>query len=133
MPDMVDEMLVEEAPPPMVEEVMAPPPPPPPPPVDIQTIPSFPGGEQALQQYLKEQVKYPELAKKNDIQGRVVLGFTVEADGSLSSIRVLRDIGGGCGEEAIRVAKGMPKWLPGKNNGVPAPREYTLMVTFKAP
>jgi len=131
MVDMIEEVMAEEAPPPppVVEEAMAQPPPP----VNIQTIPSFPGGEPALQQYLKEQVKYPELAKKNGIQGRVVVGFQVEADGSLSSIRVLRDIGGGCGEEAIRVVKGMPKWLPGKNNGVPAPREYTLMVTFKAP
>jgi TonB family protein len=132
MVDMIEEVMAEEAPPPppVVEEVVAVPPSSP---VNIQTIPSFPGGEPALQQYLKEQVKYPELAKKNGIQGRVVLGFQVEADGSLSSIKILRDIGGGCGEEAIRVVKGMPKWLPGKNNGVPAPREYTLMVTFKAP
>jgi TonB family protein len=118
--------------PPMIEEVMAVEAPPPPPPTREKS-PSFPGGETALISYLKEQVRYPGEARSNGIQGRVVLSFWVETDGSLSDIRVIKDIGGGCAEEAIRVVKGMPDWVPGSTNEVPARKLFTLPFVFKTP
>lgn len=116
----------------MIEEVMAVEAPPSPPPTREKS-PSFPGGEAALLSYLKEQVRYPGEARSNGIQGRVVLSFWVETDGSLSDIKVIKDIGGGCAEEAIRVVKGMPGWVPGSTNEVPARKLFTLPFVFKTP
>lgn len=92
-----------------------------------QVMPQFPGGDEALLTYFGSKIKYPEIAKKDSIQGVVVLDFIVEKDGSISDLKVLRDIGGGCGEEAIRIAKLMPKWSPGKQDG------QTVRVGFKLP
>ena len=115
----VELIAVDEAPPP-VEEM----------PSTIEINPQFPGGEAALLSYLMEQLKYPTVARENGIEGRVIVSFVVETDGSLSTIRVLRDIGGGCGEEAVRLVKGMPKWVPGQTNGRVVKKEYTLPVRF---
>jgi TonB family protein len=94
--------------------------------------PSFPGGESALMNYIARHLRYPEEARKQGIEGTVVLGFMVESDGRLSDIRLRRDIGGGCGEEAVRLVTGMPKWTPGKNaQGKPIQTKMTLPVKFK--
>ena len=98
---------------------------------NLITPPSFPGGEAALLRFLAENIRYPEMARQNNIQGVVTLRFLVKENGSISSITVLRDIGGGCGEEAARVLAVMPKWRPGfAEGGLPARVRYTLPVRF---
>jgi len=97
----------------------------------VEKMPAFPGGEDALRTYLGKSIKYPPAARENGIEGTVVLQFVVNTDGSISDIKVLRDIGGGCADEAIRVVKNMPKWSPGNNNGVAVPVYFNLPVTFQ--
>lgn len=96
----------------------------------VESMPSFPGGEPALYKYLGENIKYPQMAKESGIQGRVFVTFVVERDGSVTDVRVLRGIGGGCDEEAIRVVKNMPKWTPGKQRGKAVRVQYNLPVKF---
>ena len=83
----------------------------------VEKDPEFPGGTEALYKYLAENIKYPQLARDNGITGKVYITFVVERDGSIANPKILRDIGGGCGAEAIRVVKAMPKWTPGKQRG----------------
>ncbi len=96
----------------------------------VEDMPKFPGGEQALGRFLRDNIKYPEEARKKDIQGRVYLTFIVEKDGSLTNFKVVRGIGHGCDEEAIRVAKMMPKWEPGKQRGKEVRVQFHLPVRF---
>jgi Ca-activated chloride channel family protein len=96
----------------------------------VESMPEFPGGESALENFLKNNIFYPKAARENHIQGTVYITFVVEKDGSLSDIKVLRGIGGGCDEEALRVVKLMPKWIPGKQNGKAVKVQYTLAVRF---
>ena len=96
----------------------------------VEQMPEFPGGEEALYKYLRANIKYPQSAKESGIQGRVFVTFIVEPDSSISDVRVLRGIGGGCDEEAIRVVKAMPKWIPGKQRGKPVRIQYNLPVQF---
>ncbi len=97
----------------------------------VEKMPQFPGTEAAMYKFIAENLRYPPEAKNNGIQGRVILSFIVEKDGSLSDIKIVRDIGGGCGEEAIRVVKLMPKWTSGQQRGKPVRVKYTLPVAFK--
>jgi len=96
----------------------------------VESMPEFPGGMGALMKYLAENIKYPDLAKESGIQGRVFINFVVEPDGSISNVKVLRGIGGGCDEEAVRVVKSMPNWKPGKQRGKPVRVSYNLPVKF---
>lgn len=96
----------------------------------VESMPEYPGGEPALYSYLAENIKYPQMAKESGIQGRVFVTFVVERDGSVTDVRVLRGIGGGCDEEAIRVVDGMPKWTPGKQRGKSVRVQYNLPVKF---
>ncbi|HEY9113596.1 MAG TPA: TonB family protein [Bacteroidales bacterium] len=98
--------------------------------VIVESMPSFPGGELELMKYLNSNLKYPTMAKEMGISGRVFLTFVVEKDGSVTDIQVLRGIGGGCDEEAIRVVKNMPKWIPGKQRNVPVRVRFNLPVKF---
>jgi protein TonB len=98
---------------------------------DVQQAPEFPGGKDSLAQYLFRNLKYPRIAAENGIQGMTVLKFVIERDGSISNISLVRDIGGGCGQEAKRLVEAMPKWAPGKKNGQPVRVEYTMPVKFK--
>ncbi len=93
--------------------------------------PGFPGGTEAFYKYLSENIHYPEQAKADGIQGRVVVGFVVMDDGSIVNVEVQRGIGGGCDEEAVRVVKAMPKWQPAVYNGKPCNVHYSLPVSFK--
>ena len=94
--------------------------------------PEFPGGVSALEQYIKDNLQYPELARDYGIEGKVFVQFTVETDGSISNVSLLRDIGAGCGEEAVRLVKSMPRWIPAKdNNGKLIRTEYNLPIIFK--
>ena len=97
----------------------------------VEQMPEFPGGEEAMMQYIAEQVKYPAEAKKAGAYGRVFIGFIVEPDGSLSDYKVLRGIGYGCDEEALRVVKSMPKWQPGMHRGKAVRVQYLVPVNFK--
>jgi protein TonB len=98
---------------------------------DIQKPPSFPGGEKELLKYLSENIKYPPLARENNIQGTVALTFVVGKNGQVSDVQILKDIGGGCGKEAVRVVQSMPKWIPGEANGNPVKVRFTLPVRFR--
>ena len=96
----------------------------------VENEPEFPGGMEALYKYLAQNIKYPQLARENNITGKVYVTFVVEKDGSIANPKVLRDIGGGCGAEAIRVVKAMPKWNPGKQRGKAVRVQFNLPVNF---
>ena len=92
---------------------------------------SFPGGPNAWMSYLRKNFKYPKHASRAGIEGRVFLQFTVDSNGTLSDIQVIRGIGGGCDEEAIRVLKNSPNWNPGKQRGRPVKSRRTIAIVFK--
>ena len=96
----------------------------------IEEYPSFPGGEQARIIFLRKNLKYPRMAKESNIQGIVHVAFVVEPDGSISNIEVKRGIGGGCDEEALRVTKLMPNWLPGKQRGKAVRAQFYMRIKF---
>ena len=97
----------------------------------VESMPDFPGGDEARIKYLNENIKYPQMARESGIQGRVFVTFVVEKDGSVTDVRVLRGIGGGCDEEAIRVIKNMPKWNAGKQRGKPVRVQFNMPILFK--
>ena len=148
-----EDAVIEDAP--KAEEAPPPPPPPPPPPVEeeifkvVEQMPRFPGCEnepggqqekaacaqKKLLEYIYKNIKYPAIARENGIQGRVVIQFVVEKDGTISGANVVRDIGAGCGEEALRVVHSMnnmpQKWTPGRQRGQAVKVQFTLPVSFK--
>ena len=100
--------------------------------VVVESMPEFPGGQQALFKYLSENVKYPVIAQENGIQGRVICQFVVNKDGSIVEVEVVRSGGDpSLDKEAVRVIKTMPKWKPGKQRGKPVRVKYTVPVNFK--
>lgn len=98
--------------------------------VFVEESPEFPGGMDSLYAFLGANVHYPAEAKKDSIEGYVYVRFVVEKDGSVYNIKVLREIGGGCGEEVVRVTKMKPKWQPAKQRDKPVRCEFTLPVKF---
>ena len=100
--------------------------------VVVESMPEFPGGQQALFKYLSENVKYPDIAQENGIQGRVICQFVVNKDGSIVDVEVVRSGGDpSLDKEAVRVIKSMPKWKPGKQRGKAVRVKYTVPVNFK--
>ncbi|MBR4198816.1 MAG: TonB family protein [Bacteroidales bacterium] len=99
--------------------------------VSVEKMPEFPGGEEKLYKYLRDNLKYPDMATQQNIQGKVYVQFVVEKDGSIANPKVLRDIGGGCGDEALRVVRAMPKWNPGIQRTKKVRVQYTLPVNFQ--
>ncbi|MCR5191779.1 MAG: energy transducer TonB [Bacteroidales bacterium] len=99
--------------------------------VFVEDFPEFPNGEENMYKYLGSNIKYPKDALENGIQGTVVVKFVVEKDGTISNVKAIRKIGGGCDEEAVRVVKRMPRWKPGKQRGKPVRTEFTLPIQFK--
>lgn len=97
----------------------------------VEQMPMFPGGDAALMEYLSSNIHYPAEAAKKGIQGRIVVGFIVERDGSLSDVHVLRSVDPALDREAIRVIKSMPKWQPGKQNGNTVRVKYQVPVLFR--
>lgn len=97
----------------------------------VEVMPQFPGGNGELMRYLSANIKYPTIAAENGIEGRVVLKFVVSKDGSISNIQIVRSLDPSCDKEAVRVVKGMPKWIPGMQNGHPVAVYFTLPVLFK--
>ena len=118
--------------------VAAPPPPPAPKPEVatkvfdvVEEMPSFPGGQGALMSYLASNIKYPVVAQETGVQGRVIVSFVVERDGSISDVRVARSVDPSLDREAQRVVKSMPRWKPGKQNGSAVRVKYTVPVVFR--
>ena len=99
--------------------------------VAVEQPAEFPGGQAALKKWLSNNMRYPEAAQQNDIQGRVVVNFVVEKDGSIGHVKIAKGVDKDLDREAIRVVKKMPKWQPGKNNGVPVRSYFNLPVTFR--
>jgi protein TonB len=99
--------------------------------VDVSQMPEFPGGEEELIRYLAQNIQYPKQALDGNTEGRVLIGFVVNKEGNIDDVKVLRSIGDGCDEEAVRVIHKMPKWKPGKNNGKLVNVFYNLPVTFQ--
>jgi protein TonB len=93
-------------------------------------MPEFPEGEKALNDFLRKNIRYPQLAKENNIMGKVIASFIVNTDGSISDIKIVRAIGGGCDEEVIRVLRLMPNWKPGEVSGRAVKVKYTIPVSF---
>jgi protein TonB len=96
----------------------------------VESMPGFPGGDAARMKFLQENIKYPQMARESGIQGTVYVTFVVEPSGSVSDVRVLRGIGGGCDEEAIRVIQSMPKWTPGKQRGKSVRVQFNMPIKF---
>ena len=99
--------------------------------VAVEQQAEFPGGQAALMKWLSQNIRYPEAAQQNDIQGRVVVKFVVEKDGSIGHAEIARGVDKDLDREALRVVNKMPKWQPGKNNGVAVRSYFNLPVTFK--
>ena len=97
----------------------------------VEQMPQFPGGDVELMKFLSENIKYPEAASKAGTQGRVVAQFIVEADGSITNVKVLKNVSDEIDAEAVRVIKAMPKWKPGMQKGQPVRVKYTIPITFR--
>lgn len=96
----------------------------------VESMPEFPGGDAARMKFLQENIKYPQMARESGIQGTVYVTFVVEPDGSVSDVRVLRGIGGGCDEEAVRVIQKMPRWNAGMQRGKPVRVQFNMPIKF---
>lgn len=97
----------------------------------VEQMPMYPGGDGALMGYLRDNIKYPTVAAENGVQGRVVVGFVVERDGSITDVKILRGVDPSLDREAMRVVKSMPRWNPGKQNGSAVRVKYQVPVSFR--
>lgn len=97
----------------------------------VEQMPSFPGGNGALMSWLNKNIHYPAVAEENGIQGRVVVSFVVERNGSITDVNVVRSVDPSLDREATRVVKSMPNWIPGKQNGSAVRVKYNVPVTFR--
>lgn len=97
----------------------------------VDQMASYPGGIPALMDFLNENIKYPEQAEREGIEGRVVAGFIVERDGSVSNIEILKSVHPLLDAEVVRVMSLMPNWIPGRQNGQPVRVKYSLPITFR--
>lgn len=96
----------------------------------VEEMPQFPGKESALFNYLSDNIQYPVAAREHKTEGRVFISFIVERDGKLSHAKVIHGIGNGCDEEALRIIRQMPSWIPGTMHGKPVRVQYSLPVKF---
>ena len=97
----------------------------------VEQMPQFPSKNAALFEYLSKHIKYPVIAEENGIQGRVIVTFVVERDGSITDVKVVKSVDPSLDKEAQRVVKSMPRWIPGKQNGSAVRVKYTVPVTFR--
>ncbi len=96
----------------------------------VQEMPQFPGGNQALMKYISDHTIYPNIALENNIQGKVIVKFCVTAKGGVTQVSILRGVSPELNDEAIRVVKSFPKFIPGKQSGIPVPVWYVVPITF---
>ncbi|MDR2953706.1 MAG: TonB family protein [Prevotella sp.] len=99
--------------------------------VTVEQMPEFPGGEAEMNKFISDNLKYPVVAQESGIQGRVTIRFVVTKTGEISDVTVVRGIDPSCDREAVRVVKLMPKWVPGKQNGLNVPVYFTLPILFR--
>ena len=97
----------------------------------VEVMPTFPGGQQALFEWLSKNIKYPVVAEENGVQGRVIVTFVVERNGSITDVQVAKSVDPSLDKEAVRVVKAMPHWIPGKQNGSAVRVKFTVPVTFR--
>lgn len=97
----------------------------------LEVYPEFPGGMEAWGKFLNKNLRYPYLAQENGVQGRVTVSFVIERNGEITNLKVLRGIGAGCDEEAVRVIKKSPFWKPGIQNGRKVRVSYVMPIVFK--
>ena len=97
----------------------------------VDEMPSFPGGQGAMMEFLSKNIKYPVVAEENGIQGRVLVKIVVKKDGTIDSPKVIKSVDPSLDKEAVRVVKTMPKWIPGKQKGEPVNVSFTVPVTFR--
>ena len=97
----------------------------------VEVMPSFPGGQGALFEWLSKNIKYPVVAEENGVQGRVIVPFVVERNGSITDVQVVKSVDPSLDKEAVRVVKAMPHWIPGKQNGSAVRVKFTVPVTFR--
>ncbi|MFN0048440.1 MAG: energy transducer TonB, partial [Cytophagales bacterium] len=93
-------------------------------------MPEFAGGTLAMQKFIASNIKYPRVASQQGLEGRVIVTFVINGQGEVTNAEVVKGIGGGCDEEAIRVIKMLPKWKPGKQNGRPVSVKFTVPIKF---
>jgi len=96
-----------------------------------EQMPMFPGGDKALAKFVTDSLRYPAEARAMGIQGRVVVQFVIERDGSIDSIKVVKKVSPELDAEAVRIVKAMPKWIPGRQNGFPIRMKYVIPITFR--
>ncbi len=126
-----------------VNDPVAPPPPPPPPPPPtelpvtadevftvVENMPQYTGGDEARMKFLMANIKYPESAKQEGLQGTVYVSFVVEQDGQIANVKILKGIGKACDDEAFRVVSAMPKWIPGKQKGQAVRVQFNMPIKF---
>ena len=97
----------------------------------VEEMPEFPGGEQALREYLGNHIKYPEIAQKKGIQGKVYVTFTVTKTGTIADAKIARGVDPSLDQEALRVVNELPNWQPGKQRGQAVNVQYTVPINFK--
>ena len=97
----------------------------------LEEMPKFPGGDIELMKFFSQNLVYPEIAKRAGVEGKVILSFIVDKNGNITDVKIAKSIGAGCDEEAMRVLKTMPHWIPGKQNGNPVLTRINLPVVFK--
>ena len=97
----------------------------------VEDAPEFPGGVQALLDYLRKNIKYPQICRENNIQGRVLVSFVVNKDGAIVDPQVVKSVNPSLDKEALRVISGMPNWKPGSQRGKPVRVKYTVPVNFR--
>lgn len=96
----------------------------------VEEAAQFPGGQEEMMKFIQDNRQYPDEAKSQNLHGRVIVSFIVEKDGSLSNVKVMRSLGSGCDEEAVRVINSMPMWKPGKNSGKEVRTKMLVPITF---
>ena len=99
----------------------------------VETMPDYPGGQKELLSFLSRNIKYPTKAEENKIQGRVVIQFVVNKDGSVSDAKVVRSVDPELDKEALRVVNSMPQWKPGMQKGEAVSVKYTIPIAFRLP
>lgn len=97
----------------------------------VEQMPHFPGGQSAMMRYINENLRYPEEAEQSDVVGRAVVSFIVEPDGALSAIEIKRSLDPAFDRMALLVVQGMPRWIPGKQDGKPVRVRYNIPVSFR--
>jgi protein TonB len=96
----------------------------------VEEMPEFPGGMAAMQKFISSNIKYPRAASAQGLEGRVIVTFVINGQGEVDKVEVVKGIGGGCDEEAVRVVKMLPKWKPGRQNGRPVSVKFTVPIKF---